>query len=154
MMKEVTGKLNSTGMKFALVTARFNSFFTEQLLEGAKDCFLRHGGSEEDLTLVRVPGSNDIPLVAAKLAEGKKYDAVIALGVVIQGSTAHADLIENSISRALSELALTSKTPVINAVVATQNLEQAIERAGSKMGNRGWDGVQAAIELVSVLKQL
>ena len=154
MMKEVTGKLNSTGMKFALVTARFNSFFTEQLLDGAKDCFLRHGGSEKDLTLVRVPGSNDIPLVAAKLAEGRKYDAVIALGVVIQGSTAHADLIENSISRALSELALTSKTPVINAVVATQNLEQAIERAGSKMGNRGWDGVQAAIELVSVLKQL
>lgn len=153
-MKEIAGNLNAQGMRFTVVVARFNSFFTEQLLKGAEDCFIRHGGSSDDLTVVRVPGANDIPSVVAKIAASGKTDAILALGVVVQGATPHADLIENTVARALSELSLKNEVPVINAIVAAQNLEQAVERAGTKMGNKGWDGVQAAIELVSVLKQL
>lgn len=153
-MKEIIGRLDAQGMRFAVVVARFNSFFTEQLLKGAEDCFVRHGGSSDDLTVVRVPGANDIPSAVAKIAASGTVDAILALGVVVQGATAHADLIENTVARALSELSLKNGLPVINAIVAAQNLEQAVERAGSKMGNKGWDGVQAAIELVSVLKQL
>jgi 6,7-dimethyl-8-ribityllumazine synthase len=153
-MKVIEGNLNAQGMRFTVVVARFNSFFTEQLLKGAEDCFVRHGGSSDDLVVIRVPGANDIPSAVAKIAASGKTDAILALGVVIQGATPHADLIENTVARALSELSLKNSVPVINAIVAAQNLEQAVERAGSKMGNKGWDGVQAAIELVSVLKQL
>ncbi len=153
-MKVIEGNLNAQGMRFTVVVARFNSFFTEQLLKGAEDCFVRHGGSSDDLVVIRVPGANDIPSAVAKIAASGKTDAILALGVVIQGATPHADLIENTVARALSEVSLKNSVPVINAIVAAQNLEQAVERAGSKMGNKGWDGVQAAIELVSVLKQL
>lgn len=153
-MKEITGKLDAAGMRLALVLSRFNSFFTEQLLKGAEDCFVRHGGSEKDLTLVRVPGANDIPTVAAKLAQSGKFDAVLALGAVIQGATPHADLIENTVARALSQISLETGVPVVNSVIAAENLEQAIERAGSKMGNKGWDGVMAAMETVAVLRAI
>jgi len=153
-MKEINGNLNATGMKMAIVVSRFNSFFTEQLVKGAEDCFIRHGGSADDLTLVRIPGANETPQAVQKLAASGTYDAVIALGAVIQGATPHADLINGTVARALSKIALETGVPVMNGIVAAQNLEQAIERAGAKQGNKGWDAVLAAIETVSVLKAL
>jgi 6,7-dimethyl-8-ribityllumazine synthase len=153
-MKEIAGQLDATGMKMALVVSRFNSFFTEQLVKGAADCFIRHGGKDEDLTLVRVPGANEVPQVAQKLAASGTVDAVVALGAVIQGATPHADLINGTVARALSKIALDTGVPVLNGIVCAQNLEQAIERAGTKHGNKGWDAVMAAIETVSVLKVL
>lgn len=153
-MKEIAGQLDATGMKMAIVVSRFNSFFTEQLVKGAADCFVRHGGKDGDLTLVRVPGANEIPNVAQKLAASGKFSAVVALGAVIQGATPHADLINGTVARALSKIALDTGVPVLNGIVCAQNLEQAIERAGTKHGNKGWDAVMAAIETVSVLKAI
>jgi len=153
-MKEINGNLNAAGMKMAIVVSRFNSFFTEQLVKGAEDCFIRHGGDADDLTLVRIPGANETPQVVQKLAASGNYSAVIALGAVIQGATPHADLINGTVARALSKIALDTGVPVLNGIVAAQNLEQAIERAGTKQGNKGWDAVLAAIETVSVLRAL
>jgi len=153
-MKEIAGKLDATGMKMAIVVSRFNSFFTEQLVKGAADCFVRHGGCEENLTLVRVPGANEIPQATQKLAASGKLDAVVALGAVIQGATPHADLINGTVARALSKIGLDAGIPVLNGIVAAQNIEQAIERAGTKQGNKGWDAMMAAIETVSVLKAI
>jgi 6,7-dimethyl-8-ribityllumazine synthase len=153
-MKEINGNLNATGMKMAIVVSRFNSFFTEQLVKGAEDCFMRHGGNGDDLTLVRIPGANETPQVVQKLAASGNYNAVIALGAVIQGATPHADLINGTVARALSKIALETGVPVLNGIVAAQNLEQVIERAGTKQGNKGWDAVLAAIETVSVLRAL
>ena len=153
-MKEIVGNLDATGLKMALVVSRFNSFFTEQLVKGAADCFVRHGGKEADLTLVRVPGANELPQVAQRLAAAGQVDAVIALGAVIQGATPHADLINGTVARALAKIALDTGVPVLNGIVCALNLEQAIERAGTKQGNKGWDAVAAAIETVNVLKAL
>jgi len=153
-MKEIAGNLDATGLKMALVVSRFNSFFTEQLVKGAADCFVRHGGKEENLTLVRVPGANELPQVAQRLAAAGQVDAVIALGAVIQGATPHADLINGTVARALAKIALDTGVPVLNGIVCALNLEQAIERAGTKQGNKGWDAVAAAIETVNVLKAL
>lgn len=153
-MKEINGQLNAAGMKLAVVVSRFNSFFTEQLVKGAEDAFVRHGGADKDLALVRCTGANEIPLIAQALAKGKKYDAVVALGVVIQGATPHAELIENTVARALSQIALETGVPVLNGLIAAENLDQAIERAGSKQGNKGWDAVLAAIESVAVLRAI
>ncbi|HPB09612.1 MAG TPA: 6,7-dimethyl-8-ribityllumazine synthase [Kiritimatiellia bacterium] len=153
-MKEIVGNLDATGLKMALVVSRFNSFFTEQLVKGAADCFVRHGGKEENLTLVRVPGANELPQVAQRLAAAGQVDAVIALGAVIQGATPHADLINGTVARALAKIALDTGVPVLNGIVCALNLEQAIERAGTKQGNKGWDAVAAAIETVNVLKAL
>ena len=153
-MKEIVGNLDATGLKMALVVSRFNIFFTEQLVKGAADCFVRHGGKEENLTLVRVPGANELPQVAQRLAAAGQVDAVIALGAVIQGATPHADLINGTVARALAKIALDTGVPVLNGIVCALNLEQAIERAGTKQGNKGWDAVAAAIETVNVLKAL
>ena len=153
-MKEIAGNLDATGLKMALVVSRFNSFFTEQLVKGAADCFVRHGGKEADLTLVRVPGANELPQVAQRLAAAGQVDAVIALGAVIQGATPHADLINGTVARALAKIALDTGVPVLNGIVCALNLEQAIERAGTKQGNKGWDAVMSAIETVAVLKAL
>ena len=153
-MKEIVGKLDASGMRLAVAVSRFNSFFTEQLVKGATDCFIRHGGREEDVTLVRVPGANELPQVAQLLAASGKVDAVIALGAVIQGATPHADLINGTVARALSKIALDTGVPVLNGIVCAQNLEQAVERAGTKQGNKGWDAVMAAIETVNVIKEL
>jgi 6,7-dimethyl-8-ribityllumazine synthase len=153
-MKEIVGKLDATGLKMALAVSRFNSFFTEQLVKGAVDCFVRHGGKEADLTLVRVPGANELPQVAQRLAATGKVDAVVALGAVIQGATPHADLINGTVARALAKISLDTGVPVLNGIVCALNLEQAIERAGTKQGNKGWDAVAAAIETVNVLKAL
>jgi 6,7-dimethyl-8-ribityllumazine synthase len=152
--KEIGGQLNAAGMAFAVVISRFNNFFTSQLLKGALDCIERHGGKSEQVTVVWVPGANELPLVAEKLAASGKYQAVVALGAVIRGATAHADLINGQVSRSLARTAMAHGLPVINAVVAAENLEQAIERSGTKAGNKGWDGALAAIEMASLYKQL
>jgi 6,7-dimethyl-8-ribityllumazine synthase len=153
-MREIVGKLDASGMRLALAVSRFNSFFTDQLVKGAADCFARHGGRDEDLVLVRVPGANELPLAAQRLAASGKADAVVALGAVIQGATPHADLINGTVARALSKIALDTGVPVVNGIVCALNLEQAVERAGTKHGNKGWDAAMVAIETVNVLKGL
>ena len=153
-MKELSGNLTAQGLKFAIVVSRFNDFLTKQLVEGAKDCLLRHGAADKDLTLVWVPGANEIPLAIHKLAPGGKYDALIALGAVVQGATPHADLINAQVSRSLSKTAMDFGVPVVNGVVCAGNLEQAIERAGSKAGNKGAEAAAAAIEMANLIKQI
>lgn len=153
-MTEIIGQINAKGMKIAIVVSRFNSFFSEQLLKGAVDCFLRHGGADEDLTTVRIPGANEAPVVVNKLAASDKYDAVVVLGAVIQGATPHADLINGTVARALANIAIASDKPVLNGIVSAQNLEQAIERAGTKQGNKGWDAAMTAIETIAVMNSL
>ena len=141
-------------MKFALVASRFNSFLVEQLVKGAEDAFVRLGGKGTDLTLVRVPGAYESPVVAAKLAKSGKFDAVVVLGAVIQGATPHAALINETTARAFTEIALETGVPVVDGVVSAENLEQAVERCGTKQGNKGFAAMQAAIELANVLKQI
>lgn len=153
-MKEVIGTLNAQGMKIALVVSRFNSFLTEQLVKGAADAFVRLGGDEKDLLLVRVPGAYEIPLVAKKLAAAKAVDAVLALGAVVQGATAHADLINQATAKAFEEISVETGVPVLDGVVSAENLEQAVERCGTKQGNKGFSAMQSAVEMVNVLKGL
>ncbi len=153
-MKEVIGTLNAQGMKVALVVSRFNSFLTEQLVKGAADAFVRLGGDEKDLLLVRVPGAYEIPLVAKKLAAAKAVDAVLALGAVVQGATAHADLINQATAKAFEEISVETGVPVLDGVVSAENLEQAVERCGTKQGNKGFSAMQSAVEMVNVLKGL
>ena len=152
-MKEVNGALLASEMKIAVVVSRFNSFLTEQLVKGAVDAFVRHGGDEQDLTLVKVPGAYEIPLAAMKLAE-KKFDAVVALGAVVQGATPHATLIETSTAEAFTKISLKTGVPVLDGIVAAENLEQAVERCGTKQGNKGFAAMTAAIEMVNVIKAL
>ena len=151
-MKEVIGTLNAQGMKIALVVSRFNSFLTEQLVKGAADAFVRLGGDEKDLLLVRVPGAYEIPLVAKKLAAAKAVDAVLALGAVVQGATAHADLINQATAKAFEEISVETGVPVLDGVVSAENLEQAVERCGTKQGNKGFSAMQSAVEMANVLK--
>ena len=153
-MKEIAGDLCAKGLKIALVVSRFNSFLTEQLVKGSVDAFVRHGGDEGDLTLVRVPGAYEIPLAAKRLASSGKVDAVVALGAVVQGATTHASLINETTARAFSEISLETGVPVLDGVVSADNLEQAVERCGTKQGNKGFSAMQAAIETVNVVKAL
>ena len=153
-MKEVIGTLNAQGMKIALVVSRFNSFLTEQLVKGAADAFVRLGGDEKDLLLVRVPGAYEIPLVAKRLAAAKAVDAVLALGAVVQGATAHADLINQATAKAFEEISVETGVPVLDGVVSAENLEQAVERCGTKQGNKGFSAMQSAVEMVNVLRGL
>ncbi len=153
-MKEVSVNLIATGRRFAIVVSRFNDFLTKQLVDGAVDCLVRHGGDREAVTLVWVPGANELPQAAQLLATSGKFDAIIALGAVVQGATPHADLINNQVSKALSDLAMRTGVPVINGVVCAGNLEQAIERCGTKAGNKGWNAAQAAIEMANLFAAL
>ena len=153
-MKEFEGNLNAKGLKVALVASRFNSFLVEQLVKGAVDAFVRLGGDKAGLVLVRVPGAYEIPVVAKKLAASKKYDAVACLGAVVQGATAHAALINETTARAFSEISLETGVPVADGIVAAENLEQAVERCGTKQGNKGFSAMQAAIETANVAKKL
>ena len=153
-MKEVNGALDARGMKTALVVSRFNSFLTEQLVKGAIDAFVRLGGSDKDMGVVRVPGAYEIPVVAKRLASGGSVDAVVALGAVVQGATAHAALINETTARAFSEISLETGVPIVDGVVSAESLEQAVERCGTKQGNKGFSAMQAAIETVNVLKGL
>ena len=153
-MKEIEGKLSAKGLKIALVASRFNSFLVEQLVKGAADAFNRLGGDAAGLVLVRVPGAYEIPVTAKKLAASKKFDAVVGVGAVVQGATAHAALINETTARAFTEIALETGVPVVDGVVSAENLEQAVERCGTKQGNKGFAAMQAAIELANVLKQI
>ena len=153
-VKEVSGNLDAKGLRVALVASRFNSFLVEQLVKGAVDAFVRHGGDESDLTLVRVPGAYELPIVAKKVAATGGCDAIVALGAVVQGATAHASLINETTARAFTEIALETGVPVADGVVSAENLEQAIERCGTKQGNKGFSAMQAAIEIVNVMKGL
>jgi len=153
-MKEIEGKLSAKGLKIALVASRFNSFLVEQLVKGAADAYNRLGGDAAGLVLVRVPGAYEIPVTAKKLAASEKFDAVVGLGAVVQGATAHAALINETTARAFTEIALETGVPVVDGVVSAENLEQAVERCGTKQGNKGFAAMQAAIELANVLKQI
>ena len=152
-MTEINGSLSAKGMKIALVVSRFNSFLTEQLVKGAVDAFTRLGGAEKDLKLVRVPGAYELPLVAKKLA-ASKVDAVVALGAVVRGATPHADLINETTARAFSEISLAAGVPVIDGVVSADSLEQAVERCGTKQGNKGSSAMFAAVEMADVMKRI
>ena len=153
-MKTIEGNLTAKGLKIALVASRFNSFLVEQLVKGAADAFTRLGGDEKSLVLVRVPGAYEIPVTAKKLAASKKFDAVVGLGAVVQGATAHAGLICETTARAFNQISLETGVPVTDGVVSAENLEQAIERCGTKQGNKGFAAMQAAIELANVLAQI
>ena len=151
-MKILEGNLTAKGLKIALVASRFNSFLVEQLVKGAEDAFMRLGGDGADLLLVRVPGAYEIPVAAKKLAASGRYDAVVGLGAVVQGATAHAGLICETTARAFSQIALETGVPVTDGVVSAENLEQAVERCGTKQGNKGFSAMQGAIEMANLLK--
>jgi len=153
-VKTYEGGLNATGLRFAIVCSRFNEFFVSKLLGGAVDCLLRHGASAKDIETAWVPGSYEIPLVAKKLVASGRYHGVIALGVVIQGSTAHANYVNAEVSKGLAQVSLESGVPVIYGVVTTENIEQAIERSGCKAGNRGSTAAETAIEMANLLRVL
>ena len=153
-MKEVSVQLVANGKKFAIVVSRFNDLLTKQLLGGAADCLVRHGAADDDITAVWVPGANELPQVVKRVATSGKYDAVIALGAVVQGATPHADLINGQVARTLSQIALETGVPVINGVVCASTLDQALERCGTKAGNKGWQAAQAAIEMANVVELL
>ncbi len=153
-MKEISGGLVASGMKVAIVASRFNSFLVAELVKGAEDAFVRHGGDSDDLTLVRVSGAYEMPVVAKALAQKGAYGAIVCLGAVVQGATAHAGLITSTTAKAFSEIAMATGVPVIDGVVAAENLEQAVERCGTKQGNRGFSAMQTAIEMVNVMKMV
>ncbi len=153
-MNEINGGLVAGGLEVAIVVSRFNSFLTEQLVKGAVDAFVRLGGDERKLTLVRVPGAYEIPVVAQKLAAKGNFDAVVCLGAVVQGATSHAALINGTTSMAFAKIALKTGVPVLDGIVAADNLEQALERCGTKQGNKGFAAMQAAIETANAIKQI
>ena len=153
-MKVIEGKLIAEGQKIAIVAGRFNDIITNKLLGGAVDAFKRHGGDEKDIDLAWVPGAFEIPLVAKKLAESKKYDAVICLGAVIRGATPHFDMVANETTKGIAAAGLQTGVPIIFGVLTTDNIEQAVERAGSKAGNKGFEAVTTAIEMVNLMKQI
>ena len=153
-MNIIEGKLIAEGQKIAIVAGRFNEIITNKLLGGAVDAFKRHGGEEENIDLAWVPGAFEIPLVAKKLAESKKYDAVICLGAVIRGDTPHFDMVANETTKGIAAAGLQTGVPIIFGVLTTDNIEQAVERAGSKAGNKGFEAVTTAIEMVNLMKQI
>lgn len=153
-MKEFNGTLEAKGLKVGIIVSRFNSFLTEQLVKGAVDAFVRLGGNEKDLVLVRVPGAYELPLAAKRLAAKKGLNAIVALGAVVQGATAHAELINETTARAFNEISLETGVPVLDGVVSAENLEQAVERCGTKQGNKGFSAMQGAIEMANLLKQV
>ncbi len=153
-MKKVEGNLTAVGQKVGIVASRFNDFIVSQLIGGAEDCFVRHGGNSDDLTLVMVPGAFEIPLVAQRMAESGKYDAVVCLGAVIRGATPHFDMVANESAKGIATASLKTGVPVTNGILTTDSIEQAIERAGTKAGNKGADAMISAIEMVNVVKGL
>lgn len=154
MINKIEGKLNGQEMKIAIVTARFNELITSKLLAAAKDCLLRHEIKESDITEVWVPGAFELPLVAQTLAETHHYDAVLCLGAVIRGATSHYDLVCNEAAKGITQAGLKTGVPVIFGVITTETIEQALERAGTKSGNKGWDTAMAAIEMGSLMKKI
>jgi len=154
MAEIIEGKISAEGFRFAIIVSRFNDFISSKLVEGAMDALKRHGGNEDQVSLIKVPGAFEIPLAAKKLAESGKFNAIICLGAVIRGSTPHFDYVAAEVSKGIAQVALESKVPVTFGVLTTDNLEQAIERAGSKSGNKGWDAAIAAMEMVNLFKEI
>jgi 6,7-dimethyl-8-ribityllumazine synthase len=154
MSKKFEGNLLGKGLRFGVVVSRFNEFFSQKLLEGAQDALLRHGVSEEDIDIAWTPGSFEIPLVAQKMAQTKKYHAIICLGAVIRGGTPHFDYIASEVTKGIAKVSLDSGIPVILGVITTDTLEQAVERSGTKAGNKGFDAAVSAIEMANLVKSL
>jgi 6,7-dimethyl-8-ribityllumazine synthase len=154
MTKIIEGKLDATGFRFGIVVSRFNSFISDRLVEGALDALVRHGVNADSVQIVRVPGAYEIPMTAKKMVEAARYDAVICLGAVIRGATPHFDYVSAEVSKGIAAVSLDSGVPVTFGVLTTDNLEQAIERAGSKAGNKGFDAAVSAIEMVNLFKAL
>jgi len=142
------------GLKFGLVISRFNEFITKRLLDGARDALLRHGVDDKDIDVAWVPGAFEMPVVALKLAQTKRYDAVICLGAVVRGGTPHFDYVATVVTKGIAKVALKTELPVINGVITADTLEQAIERAGTKMGNRGFEAAVHAIEMANLVKSI
>jgi 6,7-dimethyl-8-ribityllumazine synthase len=153
-MKIIEGKLQAKDLKFGIVLSRFNDFITSRLLDGAVDGLLRHGAAEKDVEVVRVPGSFEIPLVAKKLAATGKFDAVICLGTVIRGATPHFDYVAAEVSKGVAAASFETGVPIAFGVITADTIEQAVERAGTKAGNKGWDAAVTAIEMAQVMKQI
>ena len=154
MSKRFEGQLIGEGLKFGLVVSRFNEFFTNKLLEGAQDALLRHGVKEEDIEVAWTPGSFEIPLIAQKLARSKKYDAIICLATVIRGGTPHFEYIAAEVTKGIAKVGLDTGLPVINGVITTDTLEQAVERSGTKAGNKGFTAAVSAIEMANLVKTI
>lgn len=153
-MKKLEGKMISNGIKIGIVAARFNEFITSKLVDGAIDGLVRHDVKEKDIDIAWVPGAFEIPLIASKMAKSEKYDAIICLGAVIRGSTSHYDYVCNEVSKGISAISLKYDLPVMFGVITTENIEQAIERAGTKAGNKGYDCALGAIEMVNLIKEI
>jgi len=153
-MKIIEGELQAKGLKFGIVMSRFNDFITSRLLDGACDALLRHGAKEDDITVIKVPGSFEIPLVAKKMASKKSYNAIICLGTIIRGATSHFEYIAAEVSKGIATVSFETGIPVTLGVITTDTIEQAIERSGTKSGNKGWDAALSAIEMAQLLKKL
>ncbi len=154
MAQIIEGKPNAKGKKFGIVVSRFNESISSQLLSGAKDCLLKHECNEKDITIAWVPGAFEIPLIAKKFAQSKKYDAVICLGAVIRGETAHFEYISSEVSRGIAQVGMETGLPVLFGVLTTNNIEQAQERAATKAGNKGWEVAISAIEMINLINKL
>ena len=153
-MKILEGQLLAEGLKIGIVVSRFNEFITSKLLSGAEDTLRRHGANGDDITVAWVPGAFEIPLIAKKMAKSGKYDGIIALGAVIRGATSHYDYVCNEVSKGIALVNMETEVPTAFGVVTTENIEQAVERAGTKAGNKGSDAAMAVIEMVNLVKQL
>lgn len=154
MANELAGQLDASGQKIAIVVGRFNSFICERLVEGAVDAIVRHGGKDEAITIARVPGAFEIPLVAQKMANSGRYDAVICLGAVIRGATPHFDYVSNEVTKGVASVSLATGVPIAFGVLTTDTIEQAVERAGTKAGNKGFEAAVTAIEMINLLKSI
>lgn len=154
MPKTIQGDLTAKGLRFGIVAARFNDFITSRLLDGAIDALLRHGATDSDIEVLKVPGSYEIPLAAKMLAKSKKFNAIICLGAVIRGATPHFEYVSAEVSKGVASVSMETGLPVIFGVLTTDTIEQAIERAGTKSGNKGWDAALSAIEMANVMKQM
>ncbi|MCA8939278.1 MAG: 6,7-dimethyl-8-ribityllumazine synthase [Planctomycetes bacterium] len=154
MGKEYSAPLSATGKSFAIIVARFNDFITSKLVDGAIDAIVRHGGSAESIDIVRVPGAWEVPLACKWVVAKNAHDAVICLGAVIRGSTPHFDVVAGESAKGIAQIMLESSTPVVNGILTTDTIEQAIERAGTKMGNKGWEAAMSAIEMASLMREL
>ena len=154
MPKIVEGKLLAQNKKFGIVVSRFNDFITEKLVGGAIDALIRCGADDADIEIVKVPGAFEIPMIARKMAEKKRYDAIVCLGAVIRGSTPHFDYVSAEVSKGVAQVGMEAGVPVIFGILTTDNIEQAIERAGSKAGNKGWSAAVSAVEMVNLVSEL
>jgi len=153
-MNIIEGKLDATGLKTAIIVSRFNEFITSKLLGGSIDCLKRNNAEEKDITVVWVPGAFEIPSTAQRLAQSNKYDSIICLGAVIKGSTPHFDFVSSEVSKGVAQVGMNTSIPVVFGVITTDTIEQAIERAGTKSGNKGFDAALTAIELTNLYKQI